>query len=345
MLRQASFVSVIGGADSANELVIIMTTRIKTTLALAAWLACAALAAPMPSLADSSHQPAITEVLADAGVLRIRGFDLGGGTLRVTLGGVSLGIVSATATQVEAAIPSTLAPGSYLLTFTVGNGRSGEDNSKYDEFWVAIGAVGPKGEAGPQGPAGTPGPQGATGPVGPQGAQGVPGPPGNEGAAGAQGPAGPAGPAGSIASIDALAGLPCNLVNARRACRGVAAIAYDRLTNGLALTCVPGPEVKPTLTFAYNTTRITQGQTVRVASTVINIGWSLLTRGSTGGRTEATCPGEIVTIWVTLGHSQAVANPVGIMVNAGSCVNYTLLPDTAVECTVVMNGNQRASVS
>ena len=317
------------------------------TAKLAACIALALLATgtAAPARAESSHQPVITEARPQGPLLRIAGFNFGGGTPRVTLGGVSLAIVSATATQVEAAIPSSLAPGSYLLTFAVGTGRSGEDNSKYDESWVTIGAVGAKGEAGPQGPAGTPGPQGATGPMGPQGAQGVPGPAGNDGATGAPGPAGPAGPAGTIASIDALAGLPCNLANTRRACRGVAAIAFDYTTNALALTCAPPAGAKPALTFAYDTTHIALGQTVRVSSTVINIGWSLLTRGSSpSGRTEATCPGEVVTIQVTLGHSTTVANPASLMVNAGSCASYALLPDTAVTCTVVMDGDQFASV-
>ena len=78
-----------------------------------------------------------------------------------------------------------------------------DDGSKYDEFWVTIGAVGPQGPAGatgavgPQGPAGVTGAQGPAGPIGPQGVTGATGPQGATGTTGASGATGMSGPAGA----------------------------------------------------------------------------------------------------------------------------------------------------
>src|SRR5512141_2112978 len=133
------------------------------------------------ALAASSHQPQITEVRAEASVLRVLGFDLAGGTPRVTLGGIPLAVALATDTQLDVVLPAGVVPGTYLLTLTVGPGSSTQDNSKYDESWVTIGAAGAQGVAGPAGPTGPQGPMGATG------AQGPAGPTGPQGATGATG--------------------------------------------------------------------------------------------------------------------------------------------------------------
>jgi len=194
-------------------------TRLAASTALALLFTGAMLTASLPSLAGATPQPMITEVQPLDGLLRISGFNFGGTASAITLGGRVLRVVAATATGVDAALPD-LAPGSYLLTLTVGSAGS----QRSDESWVTLGAVGPQGVAGaagangpqgPAGPAGATGQQGLAGPVGPQGiagatgpagargldgapgAAGTPGPAGPQGPAGAQGPAGPQGPAGS----------------------------------------------------------------------------------------------------------------------------------------------------
>ena len=85
----------------------------------------------------------------------------------VKLNGLTLLVVSSSATTVSAKLPAGLAPGTYLLTVATGGGMT-----QFDAFNVTIGSPGPQG---------TPGLPGATGPQGPSGATG------------AQGPAGPAG--------------------------------------------------------------------------------------------------------------------------------------------------------
>lgn len=143
------------------------------------------------SFADSSHQPAITAAHAEGGVLRIDGINFGTAKPKVMLGTLPLSVVAVTATKIDAVLPSTVAPGSYLLTVTAGKGKGGgddhDDNSRYDESWITIGETGAQGPAGAMGPAG---PSGATGPMG------LPGPEGPQGLTGATGPAGPQGPMG-----------------------------------------------------------------------------------------------------------------------------------------------------
>jgi hypothetical protein len=154
----------------------------------------------LPSQAASAPQPLITEVQPVNGLLRIYGFNFGGTATAITLAGRVLRVVAATSTGVDAELPD-MAPGSYLLTLTVGSGGS----QRNDEFWVTLGAVGPQGPAGadgaigpqgPAGPAGATGQQGLAGPVGPQGMPGAQGATGPQGAAGPEGPPGPIGPAG-----------------------------------------------------------------------------------------------------------------------------------------------------
>jgi hypothetical protein len=191
-------------------------------LILALCVAGALLGASTPGLADSSRQPAITAARAEGGVLHIFGINFGSARPKVTLGTLALSVVSVTASKVEAIVPATVAPGSYLLTVTASKGKHGsndhddDDDAKYDESWITIGgagatgatgATGAAGAQGPQGPAGTAGlpgsqgPAGAAGPAGRDGAMGPAGPEGLQGIAGPVGPQGPAGPSGSSASL------------------------------------------------------------------------------------------------------------------------------------------------
>jgi hypothetical protein len=163
----------------------------------AAGIAAILLFAPLHVWPDSPRQPAITEARAAAGVLQVLGINLDGGKPTVTLGTMPLAVVSVTATQIEALMPSTVTPGSYLLTVAVGTGES-----KYDEFWITVGGLeGAPGRDGAPGPQGATGPSGPAGPSGPQGAVGPPGPAGSAGSDGLPGPAGPPGPAGSIPTL------------------------------------------------------------------------------------------------------------------------------------------------
>jgi hypothetical protein len=210
--------------------------------------------ATTPAFADSSHQPLITQVRPDGALLHISGFNFGGGTPVVTLGGSPLALAFNTATSIGATLPA-MAPGTYLLTLAVdtraASPRVDDDGSKYDEFWVTIGATGAQGPAGPIGPQGLTGPTGATGATGmpgPTGAVGGPGPigpvgpPGANGAQGIQGVPGPAGPAGgaggSLASLDSLIGLPCNVGSPLV---GTVQITYDPPSagNGIHYRCAP----------------------------------------------------------------------------------------------------------
>ena len=169
--------------------------RLAASVALALLVAGATLTASLPSLAGTTPQPMITEVQPVDGLLRISGFHFAGTATAITLGGRVLRVVAATSTGVDAVLPET-APGTYLLTLTVGSGGS----LRNDESWVAIGALGPQGPAGangaigPQGPAG---PAGATGQQGLAGSNGLQGMTGAQGAPGAQGATGMAGPVGA----------------------------------------------------------------------------------------------------------------------------------------------------
>ncbi len=75
--------------------------------------------------------------------------DFGPGPLTVTLGGFGeLTIASASATQIDATLPDIILPGDYLLTVSMGDGQS-----QNDEYDLTIGAVGPQGPMGPAGSA------------------------------------------------------------------------------------------------------------------------------------------------------------------------------------------------
>ena len=318
-----------------------MTRRLSShssAIALALCLAGTALPASLPSLAGSSRQPAIIEARADGSVLRILGFNLGGGKPSVTLGTLTLTVVSATATQIDALIPATVVPGSYLLAVDLSKSKD-RDNDRhdgdgmYDEFWVTIGAAGPAGKdgaAGPQGPAGSAGATGPQGLIGIQGLQGPPGAPGapgpagqagaagKDGAIGPQGPIGPAGPQGSQGpvgpqgpagaggsplTIQSLAGLPCTVAM----CPGTTAVAFDPVTSGLQVTCVRAP--------GNQTLRIQGAATVgakleslkerlQFASNVPGFAGMFLISDPGGPLTfdvsvNTLCPGQAVTVTLT----------------------------------------------
>ena len=170
-------------------------SRLAASVAIALVAAGVTLTVSLPTVAAVTPQPLITEVQSGDGLLRITGFNFGGGAPTITLGGRVLRVVAVTSTGVDASLPD-MAPGSYLLTLTVGSGGA----QRSDDFWVALGAIGPQGPTGaigPQGPAGATGQQGLAGPAGPQGATGAQGPAGPAGAVGPQGPAGPRGSDGA----------------------------------------------------------------------------------------------------------------------------------------------------
>lgn len=100
----------------------------------------------------------------------IAGQALGTAAPKVTIGGLSVTIVSHTSTSVVVTLPSTVTFGNYLINLTTG--------SVTVSFNLTIGAIGPQGPQGIQGVQGLTGSQGATGPAGPTGATGAQGPAG-----------------------------------------------------------------------------------------------------------------------------------------------------------------------
>lgn len=155
------------------------------------------LIAPAIPAAQKTPPPqlVIASAIANGDVLTIQGVNFGSTEGSVTLNLVPLHVLGWTDTWIDARLPESITPGSYLLGVARGRGTV-----EFNTFAVSIGAAGPPGAAGPAGPQGEPGPQGLQGPAGPQGPQGVPGP---------QGPAGPAGAGGVITSISALGGTSC----------------------------------------------------------------------------------------------------------------------------------------
>ncbi len=130
--------------------------------------------------------------------------DFGSGPLSVTLGEFGALTITGTPsdTVIEADLPVGIFPGDFLLTVSMGNGQS-----QNDEYDLTIGAVGPQGELGPQGIQGE---QGEQGPQGSQGAAGPQGEIGRAGAVGATGSKGDPGPMGfpGMNGADGAAGEP-----------------------------------------------------------------------------------------------------------------------------------------
>jgi len=150
--------------------------------------AAAAHAAGLPVITRTT----VDRTAGDFGELKIAGQNLLLPPV-VTLAGTSLGVVSATSTQIVASLNNVPnihdQPGDYLLTLSKGG-------FPYAAFIVTIGAGGA---------AGPPGPKGDKGDTGPAGSPGLPGAPGEPG------PAGPAGTsvAGVIHIYLSQCGGPC----------------------------------------------------------------------------------------------------------------------------------------
>ena len=89
----------------------------------------------------------------------------------VVMSKTTLGVVSASDTQIVAKLPASVAPGAYGITVKVTGGAS----TVFDMTYGADGPAGPAGAKGPQGATGLAGVTGATGPQGPKGPAGTPG--------------------------------------------------------------------------------------------------------------------------------------------------------------------------
>lgn len=149
-------------------------------------------------------QLVITAVTTTGASITIRGVNFGAAPNVFVAGMPLAGVtVNAAGTQITAQLPA-LAPGSYLLHVSRGNGQP--QNGTFNLTIGAAGAQGPTGPQGPQGNAGPAGAQGATGPPGAAGATGATGAAGANGATGATGaqgvqgaigPTGPQGPTGA----------------------------------------------------------------------------------------------------------------------------------------------------
>ena len=170
------------------------------------------LATPAVVMAANTSFPVVSSLTENAAGTQIiiNGTGFGQGTPVVTLGGMTLTIVSSSNSTVTAQLPSGIGAGTYLLFLQNGGSHL------FALFTAAVGQTGPAGPAGPQGSQGLPGLQGppgapgapglpgAIGPAGPAGATGpagpigLTGPTGNTGPDGPAGPAGPAGPQGQV---------------------------------------------------------------------------------------------------------------------------------------------------
>lgn len=317
---------------------------------------CAGLAAATPVFAASANPPAITEVRAEADILRITGVDMGASSPRATLGSKALVIVSVTATQVEALLPAGIAPGGYLLTLAYGKGKD-----DYDEFWVTIGAAGPQGpagkpgEIGPPGRDGEPGARGKDGEPGARGKDGEPGTPGTDGAAGKngeQGVAGPPGPPGapgaSSISLSSMAGLPCTVAM----CPGVIVGGFDPITSALKMSCQRAPGSN-TLRIRGSTTASSKFQmgALMFSSDVKDFGGIFRNRAIGNAplafeeSTTGLCNGQVVSVTFSLDGVPASGVP---LLQGGSCVSTPLvrIPNQTVSatCIITMNGDQTLTV-
>lgn len=128
-----------------------------------------------------------TNINFDDGTITILGenFDIGPNPTMVSLGGITLNIISNDGGTIIAELPENLAPGQYDLEV-----KSGPGQKKMDSINVVVGEQGPQGEQGDQGDQGDQGAQGPPGPPGPPGPISPPGPPGPQGSPGSAGPQG-----------------------------------------------------------------------------------------------------------------------------------------------------------
>jgi hypothetical protein len=145
-------------------------------LSVSLWLPFILLIGASPAWAK--ERPVITDVVVDedSGSLTVRGFDFPAESADLTLGTSPLQVLSQAPDTIEAVLPSSPEPGTYLLLVAFQKVSA--------EIDVTLGAEGPVGAPGPAGLQGEQGPPGPPGPIGPGG---PPGPPGGEGAPGISG--------------------------------------------------------------------------------------------------------------------------------------------------------------
>jgi len=164
------------------------------TMSLSTFAAVVVLASPV-----AADWLAIKAAHPNGGVLVIDGHGFRK-DVDVSVNEVDLKVLSVTATEIRAALPS-LAPGTYRLAIR-------QWRNEVARFYVAVGggggSQGPQGPAGPMGPMGPVGPAGAMGPKGATGATGAQGLQGLKGDKGDKGDTGPAGPAGSGSGLSIM---------------------------------------------------------------------------------------------------------------------------------------------
>jgi hypothetical protein len=102
-----------------------------------------------------SNAPTITSATANFAVtpaiLTINGQNLGSSTLSVTLGLVTLNVLSSSPGTVVAELPASISPGSYALV-VLDNANQQRSSVRLDVTLGAGGTAGPQGPPGPQGP-------------------------------------------------------------------------------------------------------------------------------------------------------------------------------------------------
>ena len=135
----------------------LLTSPLGRGIALCALLALAGTAFAQTDIVSASADSTLTSI-----TIAGRALQPVSGPPAVWLGGQRLSVLNFSSTQISAALPPGLAPGSYDLAVTA-KGAANFDVT------IGTGSVGPTGPAGPAGPAGA---TGATGAPGPQGAQG-----------------------------------------------------------------------------------------------------------------------------------------------------------------------------
>jgi hypothetical protein len=138
---------------------------------------------------DPPIQLLIQSAQVDFGIGRmyVTGKNFGSTTApEVKINDQSLMVMSFTDASIDAVLPASIQPGSYLLRVS-----RGPSTTQNDVFDVTLGAVGPRGDKGDQGI------QGLKGDKGDQGLQGLQGAKGDTGVTGAQGPKGDTGAMGA----------------------------------------------------------------------------------------------------------------------------------------------------
>jgi hypothetical protein len=128
----------------------------------------------MAQQGPTAPNPSIISAVANfqSNQITITGSNFGSKAPSVTVDGKSVKVAAHSGSQVIAALPTGIQPGSYLISLT--NNSTGVKIL----FDATLGTAGPQGPQGPQGVQGATGPQGPAGATGPQGPQGAQGPAG-----------------------------------------------------------------------------------------------------------------------------------------------------------------------